>query len=70
MGQNGKKYICSFCHNEFLWEDSEIWGCDECNKYFCTSCYEKKTGEKIQYIFHTENVLCPDCLNGGLKDAL
>lgn len=70
---------CSFCKTEIDWDcgndrKGTIWGCDNCNTYFCESCFKERHGAEALYgMVKAESegdILCPDCYKkDGDKDA-
>lgn len=62
-------YDCHFCGTSIDWEckhdeKGNIWSCDKCTEFFCTSCFHNKTGEYSPPGHEGyKEVLCPDCFN-------
>ena len=59
---------CKYCKTIIEWETTDkdkgnIYSCDCCNEFFCSDCFEKKTGMSIQAIMDAENVECPACID-------
>lgn len=43
-------YYCKYCNTKMKWDEhndknGEIWGCEKCDKTFCTKCFTDKHGQ-------------------------
>ena len=61
-------YVCDFCGFEEKWDahddiHGDLWGCEICEKTFCSKCLKEKVGEKIykMEMQSCNNIACPDC---------
>lgn len=56
---------CKKCGSLKVWEDSDIWECEECHELICSDCIEEFNGEaKEKGISQLEVILCDNCFKG------
>lgn len=64
---NTDTYTCDFCGHEMSWDGADdygtMWGCEECEREFCTKCFVDRIGRKAfeTMLRHSEKRYCPDC---------
>lgn len=61
-------YTCDFCGMELKWNETDerrgtMWGCEKCEKHFCSACFQEMFGfPKYQAMMQNSPlVLCPNC---------